>query len=298
MTYKTPVQEAGYNVGDKFICQASVSGSNGTFKVGEEITLNNDDGTVSPNFKNSKGVTLYVNLRNVEKVQTPAEKAGLVVGNKYVVKEDIGGGSFFKKGEVVEFRKDDGSNCPSFNYLTREPHQEVRRQPHWYIDLEKVEPYVEVVKTPAEELGLVFGRQYVYNGGGIGNSFKVGDIIELNKDDNTCEPQFKRVSDDYTQYVTITTVTEDTRTPAQKAGLVIGQRYLISSKSSSTAQGKVVFFTRDDGSDCPYFGNTVGAEEYCPRIENVLPAPVENTVIEFDKVLTQAQINAIKVLVG
>lgn len=90
---------------------------------------------------------------------------------------------------------------------------------------------------------------------------------------------------------------EDTRTPAQKAGLIIGQRYRISLASGSDSAGRIVYFTDDDGSHHPFFGDTASQYCYTPNVKHAELVP-DNTTITFNKVLTQAQIDAIKTLVG
>lgn len=88
------------------------------------------------------------------------------------------------------------------------------------------------------------------------------------------------------------------QTPAEKAGLVIGERYWISEESDH-GRGVVVYFVEDDGSSIPFFNTKKDGSGGCyvPHVNEVTPYK-PNTVIEFDKVLTQAQIDAIKTLVA
>lgn len=85
------------------------------------------------------------------------------------------------------------------------------------------------------------------------------------------------------------------QTPAQKAGLVIGKRYFVNNSCSQGLVNAVVEFFKDDGTSRPKFYNPADSIYYYPHVSEVEEYK-ENTTIVFDKILTQAQIDAIKVL--
>ena len=76
---------------------------------------------------------------------TPAEKAGLKIGDKVVMLKDVGdGGEYFKAGEEAIFEEDDGTQMPAFKYLKRQADQaEDDTGPYWYVDIDDVKKVVE-----------------------------------------------------------------------------------------------------------------------------------------------------------
>lgn len=170
----------------------------------------------------------------------------------------------------------------------------------YIIGAKGVEKYVKGTRTPAQKAGLILGSQYEVISTDC-HSFKMGSVITFKVDDKTKYPVFIAENGDVQSlrpeqvkpYV-------DARTPAQKAGLVIGERYLISEECDH-GMGVVVYLVEDDGSTCPFFNTKKDTSGTCyvPDVNEVtLYVEPKNTVIEFDKVLTEAQIAAIKTLVA
>lgn len=92
---------------------------------------------------------------------------------------------------------------------------------------------------------------------------------------------------------------EPQKTPAEKAGIVKGQAYkILESDDRYDKIGKIVYLSEDDGSTIPYFAYTPDAEgrNICVDIKDLVKH--EPTTIVFTKTLTEAQISAIKTLVG
>lgn len=76
---------------------------------------------------------------------TIATDMGFEVGNLYRVTSDKNS-SYYKKGMVVKFIRDDNSNCPRFELISGEPKRAMRDG--WYhIDLCDLE-LVEAVEVP------------------------------------------------------------------------------------------------------------------------------------------------------
>jgi hypothetical protein len=300
---KVKVIKAGYGVAHVDLNKiATVTGVSEDFGGRAEISTENFSGGYG--FYHTKGKTLCDEhaLRRI----TPAEEAGLVIGNKYVVVKEVGGnGCYFRVGEVVIFENDDNTTAPSFKWTTREPNQH-KGSGSWYMNIDKVEPYIEDTRTPAQKAGFVIGEKYeVLDNGeeqGVGrwHRYIKGDVVEFTHDDNSERPEFKRISDGETQWMNFDQLKKyvDTRTPAQKAGLIIGQQYYVSVDSDSGSAGTIVYFTEDDGTDRPWFGDTERNLRHAPLISDVKPvSEAPNTTITFNKRLTEAQIAAIKALV-
>lgn len=149
-------------------------------------------------------------------------------------------------------------------------------------------------KTFTEVMGYSVGQQFTVM---ETCAFKKGTIVTLYKDDGTCAPSF-RDSEGNIYYVDLTRLQPyaDLRTPAQKAGLIIGARYKVAESSNSTGAGEVVEFFEDDGSNCPIFRFGSNKVACCPYVHEVtLYEP--KTVVEFEKDLTPDQIEALKKLV-
>lgn len=115
---KTPAEELGYKLGDKFLVLKGMA-------EGEIFTFCEDDGTVCPYFKTATGRTVAKHLKDVETyvepVKTPAQLAGLIIGEKYIIT-----GTYFISfsiGTVVTFSEDDKSTSPRFSGINIEGNQ-------------------------------------------------------------------------------------------------------------------------------------------------------------------------------
>ena len=76
---------------------------------------------------------------------TTATDRGFEIGKLYRVINDEHS-SYYKKGMVVKFIRDDESNCPLFELISGEPRRTVRDD-CYYIDLNDLEP-VEAAEVP------------------------------------------------------------------------------------------------------------------------------------------------------
>jgi hypothetical protein len=166
---------------------------------------------------------------------------------------------------------------------------------------EGVEKYVEDTRSPAEMAGLIVGDQYEVVSTDC-HAFKMGSVITFSKDDKSAYPVFVAENGDI-QCLRPEQVIPyiDTRTPAQKAGLIIGEKYVVIEDDegigTSFEIGDIVTYKHDDGTRCPKFESTKSNfTNYLAVTQVQLYA--ENTVIKFDKVLTEAQIAAIKTLIA
>lgn len=129
MTFAT---DAGFVVGKTYRVKSSEPG----FKVGEELKLVRDDRTELPEFRRPNGHAAYPYLHNMSNVaiedETPAQKAGLVVGQKYTLTDSA---YYGEAGDEVIFERDDGSDMPKFRVPSTGD--------SCYIDLKKIGKYVE-----------------------------------------------------------------------------------------------------------------------------------------------------------
>lgn len=75
---QTPAEKLGYALGDRFLLDRKVGGTNGTFRAGDIITLHRDDRTDAPNFIKD-GVTLYVRLEAVTKIVEGGEASSNII---------------------------------------------------------------------------------------------------------------------------------------------------------------------------------------------------------------------------
>lgn len=108
--------------------------------------------------------------------------------------------------------------------------------------------------TPAQKAGLVIGQKYEITGNEDGHCFKVGEIVTFVVDDGSTIPEFSNGEQE--NYVRIDYVKAVKQTPAQSAGLVIGQQYVLKRRTTSHGVGHVFTFTKDDETisvrfDCP-----------------------------------------------
>lgn len=108
--------------------------------------------------------------------------------------------------------------------------------------------------TPAQKAGLVIGQKYEITGNDNYHYFKIGEIVTFVDDDGSTVPAFS--NGDRDNYVHIDYVKAVKQTPAQSAGLVIGQQYVLKRGTSSYGAGHVFTFMYDDSSrsvrfDCP-----------------------------------------------
>lgn len=118
------------------------------------------------------------------------------------------------------------------------------------------------LQTPAEKAGLKIG-DIVVVGRGIAcpHAFRVGEEARFEYDDRTQSPRF--IQDGETQYLDLSEITigrkpVDTRTPAQKAGIEVGDTVeLLRGSDSSYFGSKFTKLLRDDSSSMPRFGDAV-----------------------------------------
>lgn len=238
----TPVESAGIELGKKYqiIGNQSETGSI-RLNVGDIVTLTSDDKSSQPCFTRvSDGVKGYVFLTAIgDVVKTPAELAGLVIGQEYEVITDFGSGSsLFQTGDVVKFTDDDGTNYPGFRRVSDNDFN--------FVKLTAIGPVKK--KTPAEVFGLkVGGKARIVRGSGTGN------IVTLLKDDGTDIPEFTK-ADGETEYLSITRMELYNGSPVEAAGYKIGDKFrLLANSRDFFVEGSIITLTRDDGTRVPEF---------------------------------------------
>lgn len=116
MSYTTPTSpatRAGLSIGDVVIV-GDGENCRHSFTVGGRATFCRDDGTESPLFEQN-GHTQYLNLNDITIIdtETPAQKAGLKVGDAVTLRPGSLGHEGFFEGQVF-LKKDDGSTIPLF----------------------------------------------------------------------------------------------------------------------------------------------------------------------------------------
>lgn len=182
-------------------------------------------------------------------------------------------------------------------------------------------------QSPAQKAGISIGDKFKVivdgEGGGYYHEYRVGDIIEFNRDDNSDNPRFKRVSDGKIQYMRFELIEKIEDTPASRRGLEVGKKYRIVSgypEDHDFPVGTVVTFTCDDGSECPRFdgendsgdgyhfpylrhigGEVVDGEDVGTVItfkDEVVQVPKDTTVITVQRKLTQAERDAIAAIIN
>ena len=77
------------------------------------------------------------------KEETPAQKAGIVFGNKYAYK----GSTVFPDGTIVILCSDDGSHSPAFEPIDPEI-KSIYGNHFGYIDIEDISPFIEPGEVP------------------------------------------------------------------------------------------------------------------------------------------------------
>lgn len=187
----TPAQAAGYAIGQKFKVIGGFEGSsihNGdhAFAEGDIVTLTKDDGSSNPRFYrgNDTSDTQYIYLSDVVAYkETPVEKAGYKIGDKFTVIQNPHG--FFKEGAIVTLTRDDESSVPEFTG----PDKTTGNTRKGYAALNDVTPFIEPKKTPVQEAGFVVGQKFTLLKATLG-WFPRGAIITLTKDDGTTRPEF------------------------------------------------------------------------------------------------------------
>ena len=110
---KTPMEAAGYKVGDKFIVTRDSNFAKGTI-----ITFTQDDDSTIPRFTDRDGVSRYEGMSNikpyVEAEKTPAQEAGVVLGTKARAISKTWG---VPAGSLLELTGDDGTTHPRWQVL-------------------------------------------------------------------------------------------------------------------------------------------------------------------------------------
>ncbi len=85
---------------------------------------------------------------SMQENQTPAQKAGFVIGRHY---ECIESGTYFTKSAIYEFVRDDGTYCPMFKYIRGPVAQETTHNGCMYIELHKL----KAIKQPHKHAELI-----------------------------------------------------------------------------------------------------------------------------------------------
>ena len=183
-----------------------------------------------------------------EDTRTPAQKAGLVIGEKYrIVPSVIDGSEHYAipAGDVVTFIEDDETSCPRFRTEGGARH---------FINLERIGEKFEA--TPAEKLGYKVGDKFVVE---HFSTFDKGSIITLHRDDGSSCPLFVgegtrfRCGPDETPgaYVSLDSVRKYEPTPAEEAGFKVGDQAVVIDDECGFKAGQLVTLFSDDGSTCP-----------------------------------------------
>jgi len=132
-----------------------------------------------------------------------------------------------------------------------------------------------VEQTPATRAGLKLGDIVVV---GVGikcpHAFRVGEEAVFKRDDRSSSPLFEQYGE--TQYLDLTEITigrkPDTRTPAEKAGLKVGDTVKLLDQEFITYFGsEYIKFKLDDGSTTPRFGE--GAKSLWLKLSDVQKVP-------------------------
>jgi hypothetical protein len=178
MTISTPATRAGLSIGDVVIVGRGFKCPHDLI-VGDTAVFDRDDGTNSPFFvQYGRGQFLDLTEITIQpKALTPAQKAGLKVGDVVEVQEGTLGDGYFN-GEVF-LKKDDGSSMPLFG--------DHSGQTLW-LSLSEVTLASAVKRTPCEQAGLKVGDEVIIENARIrgfhGRTF-------LLQDDGTRIPRFR-----------------------------------------------------------------------------------------------------------
>jgi hypothetical protein len=207
--------------------------------------------------------------------QTAVQKLGYSVGDiVYTI-----GSKDYTDGTELRFAEDDGTELPWFAVPSE--NDEIHCEYLWYITKDKPTPATKAVLTPANA-GLIIGQKY-----GIARESKpgcasgrIGEVVTFVEDDESEYPCFDS-SDDYCVFVDqLDPYVEPIVTPAQQAGLVIGQKYEVTSMEdyiSCPKVGDVLTFTEDDGTALPWFESIEGVR-HCQKITSVKPYQADNSL--------------------
>lgn len=170
MREETPAQQLGFKVGDSFVVVREVGNNGYYFRVGETVTLEKDDGTHCPLFKwttrennqETNYSSYYMNFEKVEKIEQPksivkteAQKAGLIIGNKYIVTDSPRSLGWFPVGAVITFIKDDETYSPHFEGPAKKDNygkcgSKAGDLVKGYENILAVVPYIEQKEQPKE----------------------------------------------------------------------------------------------------------------------------------------------------
>lgn len=130
-------------------------------------------------------------------------------------------------------------------------------------------------QTPATNMGLKYG-DIVVVGSGIKcpHSFIVGEEATFERDDYSTSPLFKQNGE--TQYLDLSEITigrkqRDTRTPAQKMDLTVGDEVTVANALARNLRGRI-FFHYDDRTSIPRFRDEFGNQHYV-HLEDVTKVP-------------------------
>lgn len=146
-------------------------------------------------------------------------------------------------------------------------------------------------KAFAEKHGV---RNYTEHNGLAEGKEGVVIVVGIHEDHDTI---LLAITVDNGDYIIGESGVELVQTPAQAAGLVVGKRYFVKDSLVAGLHNATVEFFKDDGTIRPKFYDPSDDNYYYPYVSEVEEYK-ENTTIVFDKILTQAQIDAIKVLVA
>lgn len=209
MSYTTPTSpatRAGLSIGDVVIV-GDGENCRHAFTVGGRATFCRDDGTESPLFEQN-GHTQYLNLNDITIIdtETPAQKAGLKVGDAVTLRPGSLGHEGFFEGQVF-LKKDDGSTLPLFG--------DNHGNSLWLM-LNDVTKVAKPALTPAQEMDLKVGDEVIVENAHLRGLH--GKIFLL-RDDASRSPRF-RDQFGHEHYVTLTDVKKAPKVPAgPKAGV-------------------------------------------------------------------------------
>lgn len=210
MSHLTPLQRAGFKVGD--IVRVTVEGK---ATSGMLCRIERDDADESPKltaYDDSEWE--YVRIGGFvkaepEEVLTKAQRAGWSVGSLGLVLEEDGS---FEQGSVIRLERDDCTTCPRFESLDGD----ITGYMYLGVDVallqraDGVPVVVEPKKTPAQVLGWELGDYGVVNQSD--SALNQGDIVRFKYDDASDWPQFDVIASTSeithrTRYLTLSNVT-------------------------------------------------------------------------------------------
>lgn len=188
MPHLTPLQRAGFNVGD--IVRVTAEGKDTS---GMLCRIERDYANEYPMLKAyDDSEWYYVRIGGFVKAEpeenlTKAQRAGWSVGSLGLVLEEDGS---FEQGSVIRLEQDDGSDCPCFESLDGD----ITGYMYLGVDVALLQRadgapvVVEPKKTPAQVLGWELGDYGVVNRST--SSLNQGDIVRFKYDDASDCPQF------------------------------------------------------------------------------------------------------------